>query len=199
MNGAISAEQYHTYEEWLELDSGERTELYDGVIYMLAEPSSNHQAVLMELSRQLANFLLGKLCRVYPAPFGVRLYDNKDTVFQPDISVICDPSKITKRGCVGAPDFIIEILSASTSRYDRSITDDKTVPGSLPARKRGLKCEYQRAGVREYWIVDPDDKIVTAHVFKGAACDTKVYSESDIAPVQVLPGCGIDLSLVFRD
>ena len=183
MDGAISAERYHTYEEWLELDGGERTELLDGVIYMLAEPSSNHQAVLMELSRQLANFLLGKPCRVYPAPFGVRLYDNKDTVFQPDISVICDPSKITKRGCVGAPDFIIEILSSSTSRYDRFVKFN----------------EYQRAGVREYWIVDPDDKIVTAHVFKGAACDTKVYADADTAPVQVLPGCGIDLSLAFRD
>jgi Uma2 family endonuclease len=183
MGGTLKAEQYYTYEEWLDLDNSERTELVDGALYMLAEPTSHHQSVLMELGRQLANFLLGKPCRVYPAPFGVRLHKNNDTVFQPDISVICDPAKITRRGCIGAPDVIIEILSSSTSRYDRFTKF----------------YEYQRAGVREYWIADPDDKIVTVHIFNDGACDTKVYSDSDAAPVQILPGCEIDWSLAFKD
>ena len=182
MNGALKAEQYYTYEEWLEIDDGNRYELLDGTLYMMASPTPQHQAISMEMGRQISNFLVGKPCRAYAA-LDVRLHKEKDTVFEPDISVICDSSKISKKGCEGAPDLVVEILSPSTSRYDRFTKFH----------------EYRRAGVLEYWLVDPEDKIVTIHRFKNGECDTKVYSDADTAPVQTLPGCEVDLSLVFRD
>ena len=119
MNVAAKAEQYYTYEEWLEHDSSERTELVDGVIYMMSEPTSQHEAISFEMSRQIGNYLVGKPCRGFSGNSGVRLHKGEDTVFKPDITVICDPSKITKKDCTGAPDFIAEILSPSTESHDR--------------------------------------------------------------------------------
>ena len=183
MNGAVKAEQYYTYEEWLGLDDGNRYELLNGRLYMMASPTPQHQAVSMEISRQIANFLIGKPCKVYPAPFDVRLNKKDDTVFEPDIAVICDSSKISKKGCEGAPDFIVEILSPSTESHDR-ITKFKA---------------YRRAGVHEYWIIDSDKKIVTAYRLIDENYVAEVYSDADAAPVQTLPGCEIDLSLVFSE
>ena len=142
LNGSIKAEQYYTYEEWLKIDDGNRYELLNGTLYMMASPTPQHQAVSGEIFRQITNFLVGKPCRIYAAPFDIRIHRGKDTVFVPDISVICDSSKINKRGCEGAPDLIVEILPPSTSRFDRFTKFH----------------EYRRAGVQEYWIVDPDEK-----------------------------------------
>lgn len=181
----------YTFANVLAWDEGEHIEIIDGEAFMMATPSSDHQAISMEISRQLANFLEGKQCKVYPAPFGVRLFEQdgdtpKDvnTVVEPDISVVCDRSKIDKRGCKGAPDLIIEILSPSTRRHDRLV-------------KLNL---YQRAGVREYWIVDPDNKSVQVFIQDGGALKIhEDYGCKDIAKVNVLDGCFIELNKVFSE
>jgi Uma2 family endonuclease len=180
---ALNQEQYCTYEEWLAADDNIRSELLNGVISMMAPPSRRHQEVLGELFRQIANYLEGKPCKAYPAPFGVRLDAEKDTVFLPDIAVICDLAKLDGQGCTGSPDFIAEILSPSTSRYDRFTKFN----------------EYLRAGVREYWILDPDDKTLTAHRLNDGTYVTAVYDDADWVAVQELPGCEINLSLVFQE
>jgi Uma2 family endonuclease len=182
----LAQEIYHySYADYLEWDESERCEIIDGEVVILAAPTSDHQWISGELFRQIANYLTGKPCKIYPAPFSVRLFPKKDnsddTVFEPDIVVICDPDKIDKRGCNGAPDLIIEISSPSTARYDKVVKLRK----------------YQDAGVREYWIVEPDTKIVTVSVLKGKQYIHTSYDETEEAPVSVLEGCKIDLPAVF--
>jgi len=173
--------EYYTFEEWLSWDEDVRAELYDGSLVMLAQPSVRHQRVLMELAAQLHSFLKGKRCSVFPAPFGVRLDEKEDTALEPDLVVICDMSKLDDKICHGAPDLVVEILSPSTARMDR-----------------GLKYrKYQKAGVREYWIVDPELNLLQAGVLKDGAYITTVYDPEDIAPVAVLEGCEINLADVF--
>ena len=180
-----------TFADVLVWDEDERIEIINGEAFMMATPSSRHQEISMELSRQLANFLEGKRCRVYPAPFGVRLFEqdgdspeNVDTIVEPDISVVCDRNKIDKHGCKGAPDMVIEILSPSSLRHDRLV---KLSP-------------YQRAGVREYWIVDPENRSVQVFTLDGGALKIREdYGPQDVAKVNVLDGCFIELSKVFSE
>lgn len=141
---AEKKETIFTYADYLTWDEDERIELIDGEAVMMAPPSTSHQLISGELFRQLANFLEGKKCLAIPAPFAVRLFEregdtpsNVRTVVEPDISVICDRNKLDAHGCKGAPDMVIEILSPSNRRHDRLVKLDL----------------YQRAGVREYWIV----------------------------------------------
>lgn len=181
----------YTFADVLEWPEDERAELIDGEPIMMAPPSRMHQGIVSELNRQIGNYLDGKTCRVYPAPFGVRLFeedgDSPEDVFtmvEPDLSVICDMSKLDDRGCKGAPDMIMEILSPSTRRYDRLI-------------KLNL---YQRAGVREYWIVNPEDKTVQVLLLEGTHfIHHEDYGETDVAKVNVLDGCIIELSKVFSE
>jgi Uma2 family endonuclease len=178
-------DQYYTYADWLEFDESVRAEIIDGAPYMMAPPTTNHQDIHRELFLQLGNFLKGKSCKVYSAPFAVRLFPRDDlgddTVVEPDIVVICDLSKIDKQGCKGAPDLVIEILSPSHIRRDRIIKFQK----------------YLEAGVREYWIVDGDNRAVEVHVLRDGGYHTMVYDETADAPVSVLPGCVIRLSEIF--
>ena len=184
-------EERYTFADILSWDTDDRIELIDGVPYMMAPPSTSHQLVLSELHKQLAVFLIGKPCRVFPAPFGVRLFgqnsetpDEDAVVLEPDLSVICDRNKLDEHGCKGAPDLVIEILSPSTQRRDRF-------------EKYNL---YQTAGVREYWIVDPDKKILQAMVLEnGRYPAAQVYTLKDKVPVSVLEGCVVDLSPVFEE
>lgn len=158
---------------------------------MMAPPSSEHQRVCVELTRQFANYLEGKKCRVYSAPFGVRLFEQADdipedvdTMVEPDLSVICDLDKIDKYGCKGAPDLVIEVISPSTRRHDRIV-------------KLNL---YQRAGVREYWIVEPENQSVLVLLREdGVFRFHEDYGRDDIARVHVLEGCFIDLARVFPE
>ncbi len=181
----------YTFADCLSWDEKERIEIINGEAFMMATPSSRHQEISMELSRQLANFLEGKRCKVYPAPFGVRLFEQDgdrpedvDTMVEPDISVVCDRNKIDKHGCKGVPDLIIEILSPSTRRHDRLV-------------KLNL---YQRAGVREYWMVDPDNESVQVFTLDGGALKIREdYGREDVAKVNVLDGCFIELSKVFSE
>jgi Uma2 family endonuclease len=152
---------------------------------MMAPPATNHQDIHRELFLQLGNFLKGKLYKVYSAPFAVRLFPQDDlgddTVVEPDIVVICDQSKIDKQGCKGAPDLVIEILSPSNIRHDRIVKFQK----------------YLAAGVREYWVVDGDNRAVEVHILRDGGYHTMVYDETAEAPVSVLPGCLIRLSEIF--
>jgi Uma2 family endonuclease len=175
----------YTYADYLEWDENKRYEIIDGEAYMMATPSRIHQKISMVLSAVIYNYLEGKPCEVYPAPFAVRLFPEEDgsddTVVEPDITVICDPSKLDDRGCNGAPDFIIEIISPTTARYDRIVKFNK----------------YREAGVQEYWIVNPEEKIVSAYLLKDGQYMAVNYDDTAAAPVRVLPGCEIDLKGVF--
>ena len=158
---------------------------------MAPAPSRGHQEISGEVFRQLANYLEGKKCKVYHAPFDVRLFEKDgdtpedvDTVVEPDITIVCDHSKLDDRGCKGAPDMVVEILSPSTQRHDRLV-------------KLGL---YQRAGVREYWIVDPDSSTVQVFLQRDGSLQLhEVYDRQGVAKVNVLDGCFIELSKVFSE
>ena len=188
---ALPQEKYYTLADMLAWDEEDREELIYGVPIMMAPPVRVHQKVSRELFGQLYEYLKGKKCEVYPAPFAVRLFEQNgdspedvDTMVEPDISVICDPSKLDDIGCKGAPDLIIEILSPSTQRHDR-------------VTKFNL---YQRAGVREYWVVDPVKKDAQSFVLEDRHYIAKEYGTSgDQMKVNVLDDCTLDLSLVFSE
>lgn len=182
----------YSFADFLAWDENERAEIIGGEIYLMGTPSSRHQEISFEIGRQLGNYLEGKRCRVYPAPYGVRLFEQDgdnpedvDTVVEPDISVICDRDKIDKTGCKGAPDMVVEILSPSTQRHDRLV-------------KLGL---YQRAGVREYWIVSPEEQTVLVMLLdsNGVLQLHEIYDRDSIAKVNVLEGCFIEMSKVFAE
>lgn len=180
----------YTYRDYASWPEEERCEIIDGVLYMQAAPSRIHQEILMELSRQIANYLAGKPCKVYPAPFCVRLPDgdeksDKDikTVVEPDISIVCDQSKLDEQGCIGAPDMIIEITSPSSARKDRLQKFYK----------------YEKAGVREYWIVEPEEKLVTVFVLgaNNKYGRPDIYTEGDEIKVSIFPDLIISLKGIF--
>ena len=177
--------QHYTYADYCTWDDDERWELFDGELYAMAGTSTAHQTVSGNLHYQLFDFLKGKPCRVFTAPYDVRLnadtYDN--TVVQPDLLVVCDKSKLDDKSCKGAPDVVIEILSPSTAKHDKLLKFNT----------------YQRAGVREYWIVDPDSRTVQVHILENGRYFTRSYGETDAIPVHVLEGCEISLPEVFTD
>lgn len=179
----------YTFADYLEWEEAEHTELIDGIPMMMAPPLRIHQEISGELFRQLANHLDGEKCEVYSAPFGVRLFARKEDkpedihdVVEPDITIVCDPDKLDKYGCKGAPDMVIEVLSPSTKRHDRLV-------------KLNL---YQRAGVREYWIVNPEECSVQVLLLNGEyLVHHEEYGQSDLAKVNILDDCQIDLNKVF--
>lgn len=188
---ALPAEKArYTFADCLTWEENERIEIIEGEAVLMAPPSRLHQEISVAITSQLYNFLEGKRCKVYPAPFAVRLFEQDgeapedvDTMVEPDISVVCDSDKLDKHGCKGAPDLVVEILSPSTRRHDRLV-------------KLGL---YQRAGVREYWIVNPEDRTVQVMLQDGAGSLRihEDYGREDMAKVNVLEGCFIELSKVF--
>lgn len=177
---------YADYRNW---DESVRVELIDGVVYdMSPAPSRRHQEILREFSTEFSQFFRDKSCEVYFAPFDVRLFgenkDDKDVldVVQPDLSVICDKSKLDDHGCNGSPDFILEILSPSNPNYDRW-KKYKT---------------YEKAGVHEYWIVDPFYETVEVFLLeKGLYRLSGVFSKEDVVTVNVVEGLEIELCKVF--
>jgi len=182
----------YTFADCLAWDEHEQVEIIDGEPILMAPPVVRHQRISGALFAQLYNYLEGKTCEVFSAPFAVRLFEEDgdapedvDTVVEPDLSVICDPGKLDDYGCKGAPDLVMEILSPSTQRHDR-IT------------KFNL---YQRAGVREYWIVDPMSQTVQVFLRNGVGflCPYEAYGIDDAAKVNVLDECVIDLQKVFAE
>jgi len=175
-----------TYADYASWDDDNRYELIDGVVHAMSAPSLLHQNISMELSRQLANYLVGKPCRVLAAPSDVCLFgkgDEDDTVVQPDVLVICDERKLENgKYCNGAPDLVIEILSSSTASLDR-------------IKKLNI---YLQSGVREYWIIDPIDNSVVVNVLENSKYVISNYKGTDTVPVFVLDGCNISLADVFQ-
>ncbi len=183
-------QESYTLADALTWDERDRIELIDGEPYMFATPSRRHQDISGVIYQQLWDFLKDKPCKIYFPPFAVRLFEQKedrpwdvDTYVEPDITVVCDPEKLDDLGCRGAPDLIVEVLSPSTRRHDR-IT------------KYGL---YQRAGVREYWIVDPETKTAESFVLEDGHLNPRdLKQDGESMEVSVLEGCVIDLTRVFQ-
>jgi len=184
----------YTYADYLTWFDDVRRELIDGFIHLMSVPARIHAQITSELMFLIRVFVKkrkGK-CHIYHAPFGVRLpiEGSKDddkiyNLVQPDICVICDLSKLDKQGCIGAPDLMVEVLSPSTAKYDKE-------------KKFNL---YEKAGVREYWIVDPKTKTVHAFLLQpnGKYDFGTVYECTQKAPVRIFEGLEIDLKELFND
>lgn len=154
---AIKKKQLHTIDDIYALPNGIRAELIDGKIYNMAPPSRNHQKLLNYINTEI-NLYLRKgngRCEVYPAPFAVFLNEDKINYVEPDISVVCDNNKLNEKGCNGAPDWIIEIVSPGSRRLDYLTKLFK----------------YRTAGVREYWIVDREKNRILVYYFEGDTID----------------------------
>lgn len=188
---SLPLENRYTLANALTWEEDERIELIYGNPVMMSPPVRAHQKASIELLAQLHDYLKGKKCEVYHAPFAVRPFERDgdspedvDTLIEPDITVVCDPSKLDDIGCKGAPDLIMEILSPSTQRHDK-------------LTKFNL---YQRAGVQEYWIVDPASKSVQVFVLEDGHYAAKDFGSSeDKLKVNILEDCVIDLSQVFPE
>lgn len=181
-------EQKYSYADYLTWNEDERWEILDGVPYMQAAPSRIHQEISLSLLMQFANYLQNKSCKVYHAPFCVRLDNEKNdnnikNVVEPDITIVCDPSKLDERGCKGSPDMIVEILSPSSGKKDRVDKFNK----------------YEKAGVNVYWVVEPDQKIVSVFSLQsnGRYGRPEMYTDEDKIMVSIFPDLEIDLKSVF--
>jgi Uma2 family endonuclease len=177
---------YADYRAW-ELKEGERYELIDGIPYAMSAPGAYHQAILTALTADFYNFFRGKTCRVYAAPYDARLFyradESDNTVVQPDLSVVCDEAKRGPEGCRGAPDLVVEILSPSNTALEMM-------------RKFDL---YRQAGVREYWLVSPEDKSLRAYNFQDERVLSRFYAEGETAKAEIFPGLEIALEPVFAE
>ena len=188
MNTAEKLQQKYTYADYAHWPEDERWELINGVAYAMTGPLRIHQEIVTDLGRQIGNYLQGKPCKVYVAPFDIRLprqdeVDAKvETVVQPDLSIICDPSKLDKLGCRGAPDWIVEVLSPSTTLKDMNT-------------KRSL---YEQHGVQEYWIIHPEDRWLMVYTLDAQRQYGKpgVFGMDDPTSVQLFPDLSIDWSFM---
>ncbi len=178
----------YSYADYLKWDFEEIVELIKGKIFAkAAAPNRRHQEVSGNLFVTLANFLKNHPCKVYSAPFDVRFSENpKDekvkSVVQPDISVICDPSNLDDKGCLGAPDLIVEILSPGNSRVELQ-------------NKYEL---YQEFGVREYWVIHPSECTVLIYTLvDGKFQPSRLFTSGDKITSSVLPGFELDLEEVL--
>ena len=184
---AYDADRRWTYADYKDWEPGprERYELIDGVAYAMSAPNTEHQTISMTLSGEFFNFLKGKPCKVFAAPYDVRLFyeedESDDTVVQPDLLVVCDPAKLGKEGCRGAPDLVVEILSPSNTALEM-------------LRKIRV---YQDAGVRECWVIDPVKKAVLIYSLSGGQYQTRDLGPQDTAASDAIPGLEIPLALVF--
>ena len=174
-------EQAYTYADYLKWEGPQRYQIINGVVFQMASPSVAHQSLLVGLLTEFDNWLRGKPCRVLAAPIDVRLFpkeDNSDTtVVQPDLLVVCDKDKLGKGSVNGAPDLVIEILSPSNSH-----------------RELFYKFQYYlEAGVREYWVIEPDTKKVQVHIYEKGRYYCTIYRNNDRIAVSVLPGLEIAL------
>ena len=185
-------DEKHTYTDLLHWPSDKRWELINGIAYdMSPAPTRRHQAIAWNLALQFGNFLKGKSCKAFFAPFDVRLPATSEngmsatTVLQPDLIIVCDVEKLDARGCVGSPTLVLEILSPETKKQDL-----------------GIKFHaYEQAGVPEYWVIWPADNTLQVYVLDAQRHYTMdaVYNGDETAPVGVLPGLSIDLAEVFAE
>lgn len=174
----LPKERIYTIDDIYALPEGERAELIDGQIYYMAPPSRKHQEIAGELFTSINNYIraAGGSCKPYIAPFAVFLNENDKNYVEPDISVICYPNKLNEKGCVGAPDWIIEIVSPGSRRMDYN----------------NKLFKYRTAGGREYWIVDPQKEWIMVYSFFND--DMNEYSFTDDIPSGIYPGFSLNLS-----
>jgi len=192
MELTLDLNKRYSYADYLTWLDDVRRELINGFIKMMSAPLSAHARVSSNISWHLKSVIRRNKgeCEVFYAPFDVRFpkqgetaYDRIDTVVQPDICVICDPSKIDERGCCGAPDMIVEILSPSTLKKDTT-------------EKFAL---YEESGVKEYWIVHPKDKAITVFLLQDGKYDAgTLYELEGKVPVHIFDNYLIDLDEIFR-
>jgi Uma2 family endonuclease len=182
----------YTYADYMGWKFLERLELIRGRIFRLSAPSFNHAAVSVNLTVRLYNFLKPNPCFVFAAPFDVRLppkgktADNEiATVVQPDLGIICDHSKLEPRGCCGAPDLVIEVISPSNRAHD-------------VRTKYEL---YEEAGASEYWIVDPENEKLFVYVLNkdGKYGKGKIYTGEDVITSSVVCGFSVKATDIFED
>ncbi len=181
MSEAVAKQlDYYTIEDIYNLPDGQRAELIDGELYMMAAPNRVHQKLVHFFDWAIGSYIQDKNgdCEVYPSPFAVYLNADNEIYLGPDISVICDKNKLTDEGCKGAPDWIIEIVSASSRQMDYN--------------KKLFK--YRTAGVREYWIVDPMKPQVTVYNFEHDTFEE--YSFSDKVKAGIYEDFEIDFSMI---
>jgi Uma2 family endonuclease len=180
---ALAQNKIYTVDDIYALPDGVRAELINGQIYYMASPNRRHQSITGQLYRKISDYIDQNHgdCRTYFGPFAVFLNKDKRNYVEPDVSVICDPSKLNDKGCVGAPDWIIEVVSPGSVRMDYAIKLFK----------------YRDAGVREYWIVDPDKDRVTVYNFDPSDEENEnigEYSFAEDVPSGIYPDFTINLS-----
>lgn len=184
MEGHKDLNRFETFteEDYYALPDDRRAELIDGIFYDMASPSTMHQQILTDIVTSIYNHIRarGMKCSVFPAPYDVKLFPEKnDNIVQPDISVICDPHKLKKNRCEGAPDWIIEIVSPGSISHDY-------------IRKLSL---YNDAGVREYWIVNPTERVVTKYVRSNEEFELNQYSFDEKIPVGISEDFSIEINV----
>jgi Uma2 family endonuclease len=180
----------YTYADYLKWQFEERLELFRGKIFKLSAPNTRHQVITTNILVPLAVFLKNKSCKAFPAPFDVRLPvknrkndDEVTTVVQPDLCVICDVSKLDSRGCCGAPDLVVEILSPGNSKKEIRLKHEL----------------YEEAGVKEYWIVYPEEESIAVFLlndsnkFNGAS----IYAGGDNIVSYAVPSFSVNLNEIF--
>ena len=183
-----------TYKEYATWGEDKRCEVLDGkIISMAPSPLPEHQDLSMQLSIEIGSFLRGKACKAFAAPIDVYLFEDSHKKWIdenvrnwviPDLIVVCDPNMIKRNKILGAPDLVVEILSTSSAKIDRM---DK-------------RLAYQRAGVKEYWIMDPANQLIEVYLLKNHLLELhNVYNREDSLSVHVLPGLTIDLTVIFPE
>lgn len=178
----LPKEQHYTIDDIYKLSDGVRAELIDGHIYYMAPPSRSHQRIILELSTIIHNYIKSNhgSCEVDIAPFAVFLNADDKNYVEPDISVICSKDKLTEKGCMGAPDWIIEVVS----------------PGSRQMDYFTKLFKYRTAGVREYWIVDSMKNRITVYNFESE--DTLDYTFTDSVKVGIYDNLYINFSEISK-
>jgi Uma2 family endonuclease len=184
--------QSYTYADYLRWTIEERFELIKGKVFRMSPaPTATHQRVSLRVSSELYHYLEGKNCEVFSAPFDVRLIrkskrdEDITTVVQPDLCVICDSSKVDERGCLGAPDIVVEILS----------------PGNNRKELKNKYEVYEESGVKEYWIIHPQEKTFMKYVLNnlGTYEPSRLLTMGDKVTTGILPGFELDLDEVFAE
>jgi Uma2 family endonuclease len=182
----------YTYADYLKWQFEERLELFRGKIFKLSAPNTKHQALLGNTYLLIASFLKKRSCKVFIAPFDVRLPvknrkkdDEVTTVVQPDLCIVCDESKIDSRGCCGAPDLVVEILSPGNSKKEIRLKHEL----------------YEEAGVKEYWIVNPEEENIVVFVLneEGKFSGLKMYAGDDSIQSLAVPGLKVNLTEIFTN
>lgn len=182
-------DRIYTYSQYKNWPESERWEIIDGEPYnMSPAPGMTHQKISGKIFRTIGNYLEGKSCQVFSAPFDVFLREKNQSeediknIVQPDLSIICDESKLSEKGCTGAPDIVIEIISPSTASHDQ-ITKLRL---------------YEKHGVKEFWLFHPVDRIVWKYILeKDVYGKPEIFDFTSKPSFNLFPDLELDLMKIF--